>query len=241
MKTITQLLKTQNAVTFTYIGDSITWGLNHCTAEETYVAYFAKEMAKAFPVSKIIRYDGIVKDELSPLLRYDTTTIQDGTDGTIHIVRSGIGGNTVARAMARKQDFTGILPSGTKSDYIFTMFGINDALRSDPTKYVSAQVFKENYRILLHLLKADAPNAKIAVMTATTNDQCIDDHVQVTYELIQEESVKLIDLNTLWKQQYDPKKENFGYGDWLATDACHPTPKSAQIMAQKIFHDLIGE
>ena len=42
MKTITQLLKTKNAVTFTFIGDSITWGLNHCTAEETYVAYFEK-------------------------------------------------------------------------------------------------------------------------------------------------------------------------------------------------------
>ena len=37
------------------------------------------------------------------------------------------------------------------------------------------------------------------------------------------------------------QKGNFGYGDWLATDACHPTPKSTQIMAQKIFHDLIGE
>ena len=198
-------------------------------------------MAKAFPASNIIRYDGIVKDELSPLLRYDATTIQEGTYGTIHIVLSGIGGNTVARAMARKQDFIGILPSGTKSDYIFTMFGINDALRSDPTKYVSAHVFKENYRILLHLLKADAPNAKIAVMTATTNDQCIDDHVQVTYELVQEEAVKLIDLNALWKEQYDTQKGNFGYGDWLATDACHPTPKSAQIMAQKIFHYLIVE
>ena len=78
-------------------------------------------------------------------------------------------------------------------------------------------------------------------MTATTNDQCIDDHVQVTYELVQEEAVKLIDLNALWKEQYDTQKGNFGYGDWLATDACHPTPKSTQIMAQKIFHDLIGE
>ena len=61
MKTITQLLKTQKAVTFTFIGDSITWGLNHCTAEETYVAYFAKEIAKAFPGSKIILISAIVQ------------------------------------------------------------------------------------------------------------------------------------------------------------------------------------
>lgn len=241
MKNVKQLLKTQNTVTFTFIGDSITWGLNHCTAEETYVACFAEEMAKAFPNAKVIRYDGIVRDELSPILRYDAITIQEEANGTIHIIRSGVGGNTVARAMARKQDFTGVLPSGTKSDYIFTMFGINDALRSDPTKYVPAEVFKENYRMLLQMLKFDTPNAKIAVMTATTNDQSIDDHVQVTYELIGEESVKLIDMNALWKGQYDSQKGNFGYGDWLATDACHPTPKSAQIMAQKIFSDLIGE
>lgn len=90
-------------------------------------------------------------------------------------------------------------------------------------------------------IKADAPNAKIFVMTATTNDQSIDDHVRVTRELIHEESVELIDLNALWKKQYDPAKGNFGYRDWLATDACHPTPKSAQIMARTIFQNLTGE
>ena len=29
------------------------------------------------------------------------------------------------------------------------MFGINDALRADPAKYVTAEVFKENYRNLI--------------------------------------------------------------------------------------------
>ena len=227
--------------TFVFVGDSITWGLNHCTAEETYVAFFAAEMARAFPDAKILRYDGIVRDEMSPLMGYNQVVVQDGKEGVIHIIRSGVGGNTVTRAMARKQDFTGILPSGTKADYIVTMFGINDALKADPAKYVSAEVFKENYRKLLRLLKEDAPNAKLVVMTATTNDQSIDAHVRATYELIKEENVGLVDMYALWQKQYDPKKDNFGYGDWLATDACHPTPKSAKIMGQKIFSELMEE
>ena len=235
-----KLTKNQT-LTITFVGDSITWGLNHCTAEETYVACFAKEMAQAFPKAKVIRYDGTVKDEQSPLLGYNQVVVQKGTEGTIHIIRSGVGGNTVMRAMARKQDFTDCLPSCTRSDYIVTMFGINDALQTDPTKYVSAEEFKENYRKLLRILKEDAPHAKLVVMSATTNDQSIDAHVQATYELVQEENVGLIDLYALWEKQYDPAKGNFGYGDWLATDACHPTPKSARIMGQKIFRELIGE
>ena len=234
-------LSKNQTLTITFVGDSITWGLNHCTAEETYVACFASEMARAFPETKVVRYDGIVKDEQSPLLGYDRVVVQDGAEGTIHIIRSGVGGNTVARAMARLQDFTGILPSGTRSDYIFTMFGINDALRADPAKYVPAEVFKENYRKLLAVLRADAPDAKLMVMTATTNDQSINEHVAATYELIKEENAELIDLHALWQAQYDPQKGNFGYGDWLATDACHPTPKSAKIMGNIIFCKLMEE
>ena len=229
--------------TITFVGDSITWGLNHCTAEETYVACFAREVAHKFLGAKVIRYDGIV-EEPQGLVGYEPVTVQEGTEGTIHIIRSGVGGNTVARAMARKQTFTGILPSKTRSDYILTMFGINDALYADPEKYVSAEVFKENYRKLLKLLKEDAPDAKIVVMTATTNDQSIEEHVKLTYELVNEENVGLIDMYALWQQQYDHEKEHFGYGDWLSdvsTDACHPTPKSAKIMGEKIFRELIGE
>ncbi len=237
---IKRMLAINKAVTFTFIGDSVTWGLNHCTTEETYVAFFAKKMAQAFPNVKVIRYDGFVKDEQSPILRYDPIVVQEGTEGTIHVIRSGVGGNTVTRAMTRMQDFTGTLCSGTQSDYIFLMFGINDALLADPAKYVPAEVFKENYREFLHLLKEDAPNAKLIVMTATTNDQSIDAHVQATYELVKEEEVEMIDLNALWNSQYDATKANFGYGDWLATDACHPTPKSAEIMAQTIFDNLMS-
>ncbi len=240
MTKIVGLLKNTGAVTFTFVGDSITWGLNYCTAEETYVSFFAAEAAKAFPNTKVIRYDGIVKDEQSALLGYDRVEIQQGMEGAIHVIRSGVGGNTVVRAMARMQDFTGILPSGTHSDYIFTMFGINDALRSDPAKYVPAEKFKENYRTFLRLLKMKEPCARIVIMTATTNDQSIDAHVQASCELAEEEGVQLIDLHALWKKQYDPAKGNFGYGDWLAMDACHPTPKVTQIMGRKIMDDIIG-
>lgn len=235
---IMRLLKKQGTATFTFIGDSITWGLNFCNNEQTYVACFARKMAEAFRNVGVIRYDGIAADEASPLIRYDAKVLSDGSEGTLHVIRSGVGGNTVLRALARKRDFTGILPSKTRSDYIFTMFGINDALRSDKSKYVSPAEFKENYRTLIDVLKRDTPNAEIFIMTATTNDQNINAHVAATHELIREEKLGIIDLNALWNAHYDKTSENFGHGDWLANDACHPTYEAAEAMANEIFEKI---
>lgn len=232
---IMSLLEKQGAVTFTFIGDSITWGLNFCNNEQTYVACFARKMSDAFRNAAVIRYDGIATDEASSLIRYDERVLSDNTEGILHVIRSGVGGDTVLRALKRKQDFTGILPSKTHSDYIFTMFGINDALRSDKSKYVSPDEFKENYRTLINVLKSDTPDAEILVMTATTNDQTINAHVAATHELIREESLGIIDLNALWSAHYDKTKKNFGHGDWLANDACHPTSIAAEAMANEIF------
>lgn len=140
-------------------------------------------MAKRYPKATVIRYDGIVETEQQPLRGYEPVFVQKGNQGTVFVLRSGVGGNTVARAQARLGDFTGRLASGTHSDWIFTMFGINDALRSDPQKYVPARVFREQYRELIHTLQADVPEAKLYLMTATTNDQTIEDHVAATYAL----------------------------------------------------------
>lgn len=41
-------------MTLNFCGDSITFGLTHCTAEETYAAVFARN----FKGCRVIRYDG---------------------------------------------------------------------------------------------------------------------------------------------------------------------------------------
>jgi len=236
-------LENNEEVTFTFVGDSITHGLNNCTADQTYVAEFAKLLATRYPKSRVVRYDGIVKDEKSSLLGYQKIVVQEGNVGTVYVFRSGVGGNTVARALKRIDDYTGLLPSNTYSDYIFTMFGINDALKSDPDKYVLPEVFKEYYRELICKLKASEKFAKLFIMTATTNDQCIDNHVALTYDLAKEENLSIIDLHLLWKNHYDKNADNFGHGDWLApnsADACHPMPKATKAMAQAICSEFFN-
>lgn len=231
-------------ITIDFVGDSITHGLNHCSSEETYVAKFARFLSDHFREYTVCRYDGIVESELLPMKRFEgPVLISLGGKCRIDVIRNGIGGNTVMRAYNRIDDFTGVLANvnGKSPDVTFLMFGINDALKSDPKKYVSADDFGSNYKMLVDEIKKRNPDTFIIIMGATTNDQSIEEHCKKSEELAREENIPYIDLRRLWTEHYDIKADNFGYGDWLAggMDSCHPTPKAAEIMASYIFDEFI--
>lgn len=243
MKTFIKKLKHTDDITIEFVGDSITHGLNYCRAEETYVAKFASLIAQKLENYTVYRYDGVVADELSPMKSFDgpiLVSYKEG-QGRIDIIRNGIGGNTVQRAINRIDDFTGTLVNGKAPDVIFMMYGINDALKSDSQKYVTADQFKTNYKTLLEKVKKRNPDAFIIMMGATTNDQSIEEHCEKSKELAHEENIPYIDLHKLWSDHFDADMEHFGHGDWLANnkDACHPTPKAAHIMAEKILDEFI--
>jgi len=230
-------LSENGTITITFVGDSITHGLNFCTADETYVAVFASLLAKKFKNVSVYRYDGVVVDEQSPLSHYDEVLVQDGKSGRINVIRSGVGGNTVARALKRFDDYTSLLPA-EKSDFIFTMFGINDALKPDQNKYVTADVFKENYNKLINDLKTYYPKAEIILMTATTSPYSVKDYNEKTCELAEKYKLPVIDLYGLWNDHYNESAPNFCYGDWLSDgtgDPWHPTPVGAKNIAQFIY------
>ena len=98
---IEKILLSGGDVTFTFVGDSITFGWHYCTADETYVAVFASLLAKKYPNASVCRYDGVYESEMHPIHHYEKHQISCGTVGRIHVIRSGVGGNTVARAAAR--------------------------------------------------------------------------------------------------------------------------------------------
>ncbi len=228
-------------VTLTFVGDSITQGTTrHSTKDETFVAYVTDLLAADFKDTKVVRYDGRVVSELEPLDGYEEILVQDGDKGRINVLRSGVGGNTIVRAMNRFSDYTGILPCGTRSDFIFTMFGINDALMPDPKKYVTNDVFKVQYSDMLDKLAKAEPQAEIIVLTATTNGDSIREYVYRTYEIVKEKDLPMIDTYDLWTKHYDPQADNYGHGDWLFGhgDACHPMPKAAKIMAEFIYDNF---
>lgn len=240
-KHIDDILCENGVATITFVGDSITYGMDFCKADETFVAVFAKLVTERYRDTAVYRYDGIVNGELNSLNGYKEFLVKEGTKGRINIFRSGVGGNTVQRALDRFDDYTGVLQSNTRSDFIFTMFGINDALKSDVNKYVTPEVFKQNYNKLISDLKNSEPNAQIVLMTATTSSETIDEHNKKTLELAKEHNLKVIDLYALWNNHYSPNAKNHGYGDWLADtgDPWHPTPVGAYAMGEKIFSEFL--
>lgn len=236
---IDRILSEGGDVTFTFVGDSITFGWHYCTPDETYVAVFASLLAKEYNNASVYRYDGIYESEAHPIHCYEKHEISRGECGRIHVVRSGVGGNTVARAAARFSNYTGELASGTRSDFIFTMLGINDSLQNDPEKYTDKETFECRYRELLKSIHTSEPQAEIIVMTATANRGAIEGYIEKTYKICKEEKLSLIDTYSLWEAHYDEGAENFGHRDWLIpTDRFHPTPTSANAMGEYVFSEF---
>lgn len=237
------MIENRRHITIDIIGDSVTCGLNHCSNEETYTAQLAKMLADRLPDVSVYRYDGIVKDGLSAMEYFDgPVKVSPGMgDKQIDVIRNGIGGNTVRRAINRIQDFTGELANGRRADVSVFMFGINDALKSDPAKYVTPEKFLEDYRELLDSFK-QTEKSEIVIMSATTNDQCIDEHVKMTEVLAREYNLPYVDQHKLWQTHYDKNMPNFGHGNWLSEapgDACHPTPEGAEVIARALLEKLL--
>ena len=236
MKMLEKLLSEKDIITIDVVGDSITYGLNHCTAEETYVAQFASMLAGDHPECTVNRYDGIEQGELLPMKEFaGPITMQTGTSGkVINVIRNGIGGNTVQRALNRIDDFTGVLSDGNVADITFFMFGINDALTPDPAKYVSVEQFIENYKELLKQVRDRNGGGQIVLMSATWNDFAVQAYCEAVKVLAEEEGLPFADQFAVWRDHYDEKAGHFGQGDWLSDcsyDACHPTPLGARQIA----------
>ena len=227
-------------ITLNFIGDSITWGLNHCSAEETYVAFFARFFAESFKEYKVVRYDGAVESEALPLTGFEGPFFVGGTAGgpEAAVIRNGVGGNTVRRALNRKQDFTGTLPNGRCADVNFLMFGINDALASDKSKFVTPARFESDYEELLSVLEAEKAFTVILSPTYNGAKYPLDKYVAVTKKLAEKHGLLFIDTHKLWAEHYSKKAPHFGMGDWLSeskTDACHFSPEGARQTARFIF------
>lgn len=236
---ISKLIKSKNRITIDIVGDSVTWGLNHCSEDETYAAYFAKMLAEKFSTVSVYRYDGITNDEFGTMEKFsEPIQVSNGNcEKRIDVIKNGIGGNTVRRAINRIDDFTGVLANGELADITIFMFGINDALKSDEKKYVKPEKFYDDYGELLNRFEK-SEGSQVIIMSPTTNDQKIDEYVKMAERIASEKNILYIDQNKMWNEHFDARKPNFGQDDWLSDvswDACHPTPKGARAIAEKMM------
>jgi len=238
------LYKLDNAekFTFDFVGDSVTHGLNHCTADETYVAKFARFISEKYIDRTVLRYDGVVLRENEPIKSYEgPITVSSRGERTITVIRNGVGGDSVRRAINRIENFTGVLANNERPDVTFLMFGINDALTSNPTKYVTPDVYIENYKELIAKIKDSTPETEIIILAPTTNGDSVYNHYLKLCEFVKENDLPFIDTHKLWLDHYDTNAHNYGQGDWLFGngDACHPMPLAAEITAKFIFDEFV--
>jgi len=228
------------------VGDSITWGLNHCTAEETYCAHFSRLLANRFPHARVVRYDGVVEKEGQPIDNYgNSIPVQMGNGKQkLTVVRSGVGGDTVLRVMNRVENFTGQVVDGCQPDLITIMLGINDALESDPNKYVSDRIYQIHYRMLVKEIQHRNPDTAILLLTPSYNDpgqssrSCLDAYSERVKEVAEEFHLSVIDIHQKWMEHLQVESEHYGQRDWLSNhpgDSTHLSPRGAEIMAHHIF------
>lgn len=236
-----QKLLRGESVTVDFVGDSITWGLNHCSPEETYVACFARLFAEKFAYS-VLRYDGVVDSEALPIAAFEGPIPVGGKDGSpvAAIIRNGVGGNTVRRAIDRKHNFVGKMPNGNSPDVTFFMFGINDALASDPKKYVTPEVFFEDYEELMRL--TEKVGARIVISpTYNGENYPLEAYALAAQSITKKHALPFFDAHKLWMEHYRAGAPHFGQGDWLSestSDACHFSPEGARATATFLFDEF---
>ena len=232
-------------------GDSLTWGLNHCTPEETYCAQFTRLLANRFPRAKVVRYDGVVSKEGQPIDDYGHAIPVQLGEGQqkLTVVRSGVGGDTVLRLINRIEDFTGQVVDGRQPDLITIFLGVNDALDSDPYKYVSDRIFQIHYRMLLKEIQRRNPETAILLLTPSYNDlgqserSCLDAYSERVKEVAGEFQLPLIDIHQKWMEHLQVGSENYGQRDWLSNqqgDSTHLSPRGAKVMAHHFFDGWIA-
>ena len=241
-------LSNNEKVMIMLVGDSITWGENHCSCEETFCAVLARMFAKKFSKGTVLRYDGVVEGGAMPMKYFNGPfEVQKGTLGTITFVRNGVGGDTVKRALNRSTDYTGAFITGEYPDFFINMFGINDALNNDPSKYVLPDVFYNHLKILVHLIRITNPTAEQILITPTYNDSgktatsCLDAYSDKVLLLANEEGLTCIDAHAVWMNHMVIGAENYGQQDWFSNvvgDSCHLSPKGSSVLAELIYNNF---
>ena len=225
----------------TFIGDSITFGFQASSKETSFVGLVAKGIAEKLPDRTVIRYDGIENGLRQPLKGYsEPVSVQEGANGKITVVRSGVSGSRMGETLARMDtDFMGTangrLPK--KADLFIIHLGVNDA--GDLSTY------KRNMRTLVEKMMANQPETDIILMTPTSTGEGksqgspLDDYADAMKALAAEKGLAVIDVHEEWMKHYTPGGPGYGMGN-LVADMWHPADPGYKLIADKILSDLFG-
>ena len=231
------------------IGDSLTEGQGSSDKNNLdYTAMFTKKLASLFSEKSVYIVDS-KRDSDTATLRYSTPrSIQTGTDSSkITVVRSGYGGNTVKRIIARSTDFINKKIKGETGNLFIICSGINDSSVGNSEKYASPLLYKQQLGNLIDMIYESHPDADIILMTPTyvgSDGSTIAMYAKFMRNLAEERQIALIDLNKLWMDHWIEGSENYGQRDWLNPppngDSCHPSDAGHEAIADEMMRCLFG-
>ncbi len=232
------------------LGDSITEGARASSDETTYTAVLARKLAERFPARTVLRYDGHSHEgadsEILPIDYYSgPITVQAGNTGKLTMVRCGIGGNSTRRLLRRRTDFVGKEFEGRLGDLFLISVGINDSIEKVPDKYAEPALYATHLGQIADAILEKTPDADIVFLTPTYYDygteqkSRLDPYADAMKAVAAEREIPVIDLHQLWLDHLVVGGEQYGQGDWLNGDRCHPSDKGHAAIAEEIARNLI--
>ena len=163
------------------------------------------------------------------------------------MVRSGFGGHTVKKILARSSDFVNKQIKGETGDLFIICSGINDSAMGNKEKYAIPPTYKQQLSDLVDMIYEAHPDADVILMTPTyvgSDGSTLRMHVNAMKALAEERQIALIDLNKLWMDHWVEGGENYGQGDWLNPppngDSCHPSDAGHEAIADEMIRCLFG-
>ena len=214
------------------------------SAEFTFTAQFAKMLGEQFAQKTILRIDGEKNADRSAIIYPEgSVTVQNGTDGKITVVRCGIGGDTIKKITDRSSDFIGKEIDGKTGDLFIISSGINDSGMNKPQTYAPPSKYAQNINALLDKIYAAHPDADVILMTPTYygDGTILDKYSDAMKNVAATRNIAIIDQHQLWMDHKVEGAPNYGQGDWLTTDDCHPSDIGCKSMAEEMIRALFGD
>ncbi len=232
------------------VGDSITEGARASGDEQTYTAVLTRRLAARYPTRTVLRYDGHSHDgpdgEVLPIDRYTgPVCVQKGEEGKLTVIRCGIGGNSTRRMLRRRADFVGKEFEGRLGDLFLIHVGINDSIQKVEDKYAAPELYAKHLHELLDSIAEGNPDADAVLMTptwfdhGTSYESCLDPYAAAMKAVAAARGVPVIDLHRLWLDHLVIGGEQYGQGDWLNGDRCHPSDKGHTALGEEIARCLL--
>lgn len=214
--------------TVLFQGDSIT---DNCRCD------FANQFGYGYPTKVRDIYDALYSNDND---EQHTEFPPDPAGSKVNFVNRGISGNKVQDLLNRyDEDFLAVKP-----DFVSILIGVNDIWHSISfgAPEVTAEMYEEQYELLLTKIKNDMPNAKIMMLAPFVFRNCgeyekIHKGLEGYWPVVEKLAAKYADYYIPLHKIFEKELEGHEPVEFTR-DGVHPTPYAHSIIAREYLKAL---